>query len=152
MLLRLFKDFLIDSFRKKETKHFFDSKLGRLTCEFNRKHDEFFFWNTEVNNINKNKSKTSISIDGDTNSPFLNSLAIAHKIIETISDITAEVQKEIDNKFSEKKIKLATNYILDDISIYSGSEVDYELEYYSDKDEMISVGFKNNSITELDFY
>ena len=130
-----------------------DSRLGKLTCEFDRKKDEFFFWNAEINTINKDKSPTDITIDGDMTSPYSTALEIAHKVIDSISNITYDVQQELNAKFSEENIDLSKGYTLDDITVYMDNEVEYELEYFSDgKEVMVSVSFKDNKITELDLY
>lgn len=148
-------DFLRNLFKNnsdKETKTFFDSKLGELTCEFNRKRDQFFFWNAILKTINKDKTETSITIEGSANTPYSNLLDIAYRTISGLDTITANVQNELNQKFPGKNIDLSKGYVVDDISFYTDDEVDYEIEFYSDNQEMVSVSFKNDVITELDLY
>ena len=86
-------------------------------------------------------------------SPYSTALEIAHKVIDSISNITYDVQQELNAKFSEENIDLSKGYTLDDITVYMDNEVEYELEYFSDgKEVMVSVSFIDNKITELDLY
>lgn len=152
MVLDFIKSLFGGKTNQNETKVFYDSRLGKLTCEFDRKSEEFFFWNAILTNINNDKSETTITIEGDVNSPNSGLLDSAYKIIDNLSSITADVQNGLNGKYPEKSIDLSKGYVLDDISFYADDEVEYEMEFTSDDQEMVSVSFKNNSITELDLY
>ncbi|CAM3596198.1 hypothetical protein FSS13T_16730 [Flavobacterium saliperosum S13] len=152
MVLDFLKSLFGNKTNDNETKVFYDSKLGKLTCEFDRKKDEFFFWNAILTNINNDKSETTITIEGDVNCPNSGLLDSAYKIIDNLNSITADVQNGLNSKYPEKSIDLSKGYVLDDISFYTDDEVEYEMEFTSDDQEMVSVSFKNNLITELDLY
>ncbi len=145
-----------DLFSKKPLeKTIMDSKLGKLVCQY-KPNDAYFTWDTEYK-IQNNKGETlSICIDGDLNGPFSNTLPKTYQIIDSLTDLSYEVQKQIDVEFPEKKIKLSSNFYFKDVYVYINEEtnmIDFELEYYSEDAEiMISVEFENDKIAVIEFY
>lgn len=142
-------------FEKSSTKTIIDSRLGKLTCDYTQK-DQYFSWRTELTNINQSKAPTAIYIDGDLNGPYAQALDMAKKIIDKTAEITTIVQKELDLKFPDKQLNLSKGYILDDLSFFYDPEdpeaTDFEVEYFSETTEMVSAGFRDNIVVELDLY
>lgn len=152
-MLTLLKVLFSGLFKKTIKKIHFDARLGKMVCEINAKDEKFFFWNAEINSINK-KDPTTVSVEGDINGPNLNLLQKTYNVILEIEDFKGIVQKELDYKFAEKKINLLKDYYVEDISLYLEDDVDFEVEFSSDEVDtpMISVGFKDKNIVELDLY
>lgn len=140
---------------KKLTKTIVDSKLGKLTNEYTGK-DEYFSWYTELVGINGDRSETAIYIDGDLNSPYSQALELARTMIDQTARLTHEVQIALDKKFPQKGLDLSKGYSLTDMSFFYDPEdadaTDFEMEFSSDSTEMVSAGFKDNQLVELDLY
>lgn len=153
MLWTLIKILFSSLFTKTIKKTFTDARLGKMVCEIDAKGEKFFFWNAEINSINK-ENPTTVSVEGDINGPNLNLLQKTYNVISEIEDFKFIVQKELDYKFTDKRINLSRDYYIDDISLYLEDDLEFEVEFYSDDDDkpMISVGFNNKNIAELDFY
>jgi len=140
-------------FSKTIKKTYTDARLGTMTCTIDLKGEEFFFWNAELKSINKTEP-TTVSVEGDINGPNLSLLQKTYNVIAEIEDFKFILQKELDYKFTDKRINLSRDYYIDDISLYLEDDLDFEIEFYSDDNDkpMVSVGFNNRNITELDFY
>ncbi|MGC4039758.1 MAG: hypothetical protein QM710_02905 [Flavobacterium sp.] len=142
-------------FSKKQTKTLIDSKLGKLTNEYEPK-DQFFFWNGEINPKGKNKEKTQFTIDGDINSPYPASLQKAYEVLDRLEMLTYDVQKALDSKFPEKGINLSRDFNFQQISFFADEETgctDFDFEYFTeDASIMVSVEFVNNKIDLIEFY
>ena len=153
MLWTLIKILFSGLFTKKIKKTFIDARLGKMICEIDVKGEKFFFWNAEINSINKTEP-TTISVEGDVNGPNLDLLQKAYKVIEEIEDFKFIIQKELDYKFTDQKLNLLKDYYADDISLYLEDGLDFEVEFYSDEADkpMISVAFNEKNIVELDLY
>ena len=141
--------------KKPLEKTIIDSKLGKLVCQY-KPNDAYFTWDSEYK-INNNKGEpVAICIDGDLNGPFSNALQKTYQIIDSLSELSYKVQKQIDVDFPERKINLTRDYSFKDIYVLINEEtskVDFELEYYSDDAEiMISVEFINDKIDVIEFY
>lgn len=146
--------FLKSLFEKKPkelSKTIYDSKFGKLTTDYFES-DEYFYWAFEVKN--KTENATSVTIDGTLDGPFSEVLSKAYLIMDSLELITQSVQKELNLKFQEKNIDLGKYYI-DDIYFFKDEEsnsICYDLEYFSDVEEMISVEFQNDKIILIEFY
>jgi hypothetical protein len=120
------------------------------------KEDVYFTWDNEYKFNNNNCEPISISIDGDTNGPFSNTLQKTYQIMDTISELQSKIQTKIDLQFPEKNIDLKRDFNLEDLYIYLEEEtnsLEYEFEYYSNDSEiMISVEFVNDEIEAVEFY
>lgn len=153
-IARIIKAWFSKPTEEKLGKTIFDSKLGKLVCNY-KPSDDYFSWETELKQPNA-KEPISIWIDGDLNGPYSNALQKAYEIVDSISDITYKVQQEIDNRFPEKKVNLSDDYNLEDISVFVDEEtksIDFELEYYTEDSKiMISVEFIADTIESIDFY
>lgn len=133
------------------SKTIYDSKFGKLTTDYVES-DEYFNWDFEVKN--KTENATSVTIDGTLEGPFSEVLSKAYLIMDTLELITQSVQKELNLKFQEKNIDLGKYYI-DDIYFFKDEEsnsICYDIEYFSDVEEMISVEFQNDKIILIEFY
>ncbi len=132
-----------------------DSKLGKLVCEY-KANDTYFTWDTEYKLSNNKGEPVSITIDGDLNGPFSSTLQKTYQIIDTITELSHDVQKQIDVQFPEKEISLTKNYSLSDVFVYINEEtnkVDFEFEFITgDAEIMISVEYVNNEIDVIEFY
>ncbi len=141
--------------KKPLEKTIMDSKLGKLVCQY-KPDNVYFTWDTEYKIKNNNEEPISICIDGDLNGPFSNVLQKTYQIIDSLSELSYEVQNQIDVEFSERKINLTRDYSFKDIFVHINEEtnkVDFELEYYSnDAEIMISVEFINDKIDVIEFY
>lgn len=141
--------------KKSLEKTLIDSKLGKLICTY-KKEDIYFTWDTEYMFNNNNSEPISISIDGDNNGPFSNTLQKTYQIIDSISELQSKIQTKIDLQFPEKKIDLKRDFNLEDIYVYMEEEsnsVEYEFEFYTNDSEiMISVEFINDEIEVIEFY
>ena len=146
--------FLKSLFEKKPkelSKTIYDSKFGKLTTDYVES-DEYFYWAFEVKN--KTENATSVTIDGTLDGPFSEVLSKAYLIMDTLELITQSVQKELNLKFQEKNIDLGKYYI-DDIYFFKdevSNSICYDIEYFSDVEEMISVEFQNDKIILIEFY
>lgn len=152
-MLTLLKILFSSLFKKTIRKTFIDARLGKMVCEIDAKGEKFFFWNAEIKSINKD-NPTTVSVEGDINAPNLNLLQKTYNVISEIEDFKFIVQKELDYKYADQKINLSKDYYVDDISLYLEDGLDFEVEFYSDEDDkpMISVGFNDKNIVELDLY
>lgn len=141
--------------KKPLVKTIMDSKLGKLVCQY-KPDNVYFTWDTEYKIKINNEEPISICIDGDLNGPFSNVLQKTYQIIDSLSELSYEVQNQIDVEFSERKINLTRDYSFKDIFVHINEEtnkVDFELEYYSnDAEIMISVEFINDKIDVIEFY
>ena len=141
--------------KKSLEKTLVDSKLGKLLCTY-KKEDIYFSWDTEYKFNNNNREPISISIDGDTNGPFSNTLQKTYQIMDSIAELQSKIQTKIDLQFPEKNIDLKRDFNLEDLYIYLEEEsnsVEYEFEYYSNDSEiMISIEFVNDEIEAIEFY
>ena len=141
--------------KKPLEKTILDSKIGKLVCVY-KPNDTYFTWDTEYKIRNNKGEPISICIDGDLNGPFFNVIQKTYEIIDSLSDLSYEVQKQIDVEFPERKINLTRDYSFKDIYVLINEEtnkVDFELEYYTEDAEiMISVEFINDKIEVIEFY
>jgi hypothetical protein len=107
--------------KKSLEKTLVDSKLGKLICIY-KKEDIYFTWDNEYKFNNNNCEPISISIDGDTNGPFSNTLQKTYQIMDTISELQSKIQTKIDLQFPEKNIDLKRDFNLEDLYIYLEEE------------------------------
>jgi hypothetical protein len=153
-MLRKLKAFANALFRipsNTATKTIVDSRFGKLTCEF-KPDDPFYFWDGTLTTLNSDKSETVISIDGDLNGPYDKSLDLLLWITQHVSGINAEVQQKAIAQFPDKSIDLTADFTIDDISIYKDKDGDFEIEYNSDENGMLSVNFKDGKVLKMELY
>jgi hypothetical protein len=152
---QLLKSIFGQNDKRKFKKKISDAKFGTLVNEY-EEGDKTFTWMAEVNNNREDKEPISVTIDGDFNKPYPETLNKAYQLVESIPDLAYQVQKELDWKFSEKKINLSRDFRLDDIYVYLDDDdktVCFELEYFTENnDVLISVEFINDEIKAIDFY
>ena len=140
--------------KNKLSKTVTDSKFGTLINEY-EDGDDSFTWFTELNQSKEDSEPISVYVDGDLNKPYSETLNKAYQLADRIPDLAYEIQKELDWKYSEKKINLSRNFRLDDIYVYfdEDQKLCFELEYFTqNNDIMISVEFVEDKIEAIDFY
>ena len=142
---------------KSNRKEVIDNTLGKIFLEYKDSFEEFYFWQVELNSINKDKTETSITLDGDFSKPSSKCVDKLKVFLNDINTFLDKIQQELNAKHSEKNIDIKL-YNLEDISVYQNDnsdieESDLELEFYSESSkELISVEFSNNKIILLEFY
>jgi hypothetical protein len=153
-MLNAFKLLFRAATTKTETNTFHDDRLGKLTCEFNAKEPDYFFWETETKTLNKNKEETTISIDGTRTSPDMRCLERVYWAIDAIEMITDVSQQEVSKAFPKKGFDLRRDFVVDDISTFipeDDDESDVEIEFYSDDFGMLTVEFKDGKFLAIDY-
>ena len=151
---KLFKNKTVFKSNRKEV---VDNTLGKIFLEYKDEFEEFYFWEVELNSINKDKTETSITLDGDFSNPSSKCIDRLKLFLNDINSFMTKIQQELNDKHPEKNIDIK-RYNLEDISVYHNEnsdieESDLELEFYSESSkDIISVEFSKNKLILLEFY
>lgn len=153
-ITKLFQNKTVSKLNRKEV---IDTTLGKIFLEYKDAFEDFYFWEVELYSINKDKTKTSITIDGDFNTPSFICVDKLKLFLKDINSFLDLIQHELNTKHKEKNIFIK-NFNLEDISVYTNEnstieESDLELEFYSESSkDMLSVEFSKNKLHLLEFY